>query len=307
VQPHESAPVRLAHFSDVHVTTRSLWRLRDWSSKRLSGWVNLRLLGRGYRFRNTDGVLLALADDLRQRGFDRVLFSGDATALGAPEEVTRAADLLGAASLPGLAVPGNHDYCCAGDARSGWFERCFAPWQQGERVGGHAYPFAQRVGPLWVVGVCSATPNLLPVDARGAVGAAQLDRLAALLGRLAPGPRVLVTHYPVARPNGRPEHRLRLLRDLDALVAVAARGGVVLWLHGHRHDAYHHPAGRVAPFPVVCAGSATQTGLWSYGDYTVAGGRLHARRRVFLTAEKRFGDGPAFELGLFCPQPAGAL
>jgi 3',5'-cyclic AMP phosphodiesterase CpdA len=296
------APVRLAHFSDIHLTApRPGWRPRDLLSKRLAGWVNLALLGRGRRFRAADAVTAALMAELRQSPPDRVIFSGDATALGFEAEVARAAAVLGlggADPLPGLAVPGNHDYYVRGAAASGSFERHFAPWLGGERVDGALYPFAQRVGPLWLVAVNSSAPNRLPGDASGRTGPEQLGRLEALLRRLAPGPRVLVTHYPVCREGGEAESRGHGLRDLDRLLAVAARGGVCLWLHGHRHGAYHHAAPGPAPFPVICAGSATQQGRWSYHQYTLTGRRLQAVRRTYDPARGAFRDGGAFELEL---------
>src|SRR5262249_19634240 len=192
------------------------------------------------RFRQTEQVLEGLRAELADRRPDRVIFSGDATAMGFEEEFERAAALMLVGQFPGLAVPGNHDYCTKTAMLSGHFERYFAPWQHGERVGDFTYPFAQRVGLLWLVAVNSATANRWAWDARGAVGRDQLDRLEQLLGQLEGGPRILVTHYPVARASGRREPRVRVLRDLDDLLAVAQRGGVGLWLHGHRHDAYHH-------------------------------------------------------------------
>jgi 3',5'-cyclic AMP phosphodiesterase CpdA len=291
--------VRLVHLSDIHVAARSVWRLGDWLGKRLTSWINLRCLGRGKRFRRNEEVLCALRADLHERRPDRVVFSGDATALGFEAEQKRAAELLGVHQWPGLAVPGNHDYCMPVDMRCGAFERAFAPWQAGERIDGEMYPFAQRVGHVWLVGVCSATANRLPMDARGIVGRAQLERLEVLLANLTDRLRILVTHYPIAIPGGKPEHYFRVLRDLDRLIAVAQRGRVGLWLHGHRHDPYHFEAGRVAPFPVICAGSATQAGLWSYGEYTIIGNRLHARRRIFDEGEGRFRDGTEFEVE--CP------
>jgi 3',5'-cyclic AMP phosphodiesterase CpdA len=254
------------------------------------------VLGRGLRFRRAEQVLTALAAELRDRPVDHVVFSGDATALGFEEEVARAASLLGVGHRPGLAVPGNHDYCTRAAMRSGHFERHFAPWQAGERVGASPYPFAQRAGPAWLVGVNSATANTWAWDARGAVGAEQLQRLDQLLRRLGPGPRVLVTHYPVALPGGKRERRTRGLRDLEALLAVARRGGVCLWLHGHRHHAYHLPACGAVPFPAVCVGSTTQSGRWSYAEYTLTPTRLHALRRVYDPPAGAFRDGESFEL-----------
>jgi 3',5'-cyclic AMP phosphodiesterase CpdA len=294
-------PLHLAHFSDVHVTARPLgWSRRDWLSKRVTGWLNLRLLGRGRRFRHAEDVLTVLAGELKQRRPDHVVFSGDATSLGFEAEVARAARLLGLHDdpLPGIAVPGNHDYYTASATASGAFERHFARWQVGERVDDAVYPFAQRVGPAWLIGVNSSTANRGVFDASGAVGRAQLDRLARLLDRLGDGLRILVTHYPVCLHTGAPENRAHYLRDLADLVTVAARGGVKLWLHGHRHNAYSVVDSAKVPFPVVCAGSATQTGHWSYANYVLEGNRLHVRRRVFDPEAWCFRDGETAEVSL---------
>ena len=247
--------VRLAHFSDIHVAARARWRLGDVFSKRLATWANFRLLGRAKQFLEIERVLTALRADLAERAHDHLVFSGDATALGFESEIARAARSL-PLTRPGLAVPGNHDYCTPAAMRSGAFERHFAPWQHGERLDGETYPFAQRVGPAWLIGVSSATGNRLPRDARGLVGRLQLDRLRRLLAGLDGGPKILVTHYPIARRCGSPETKMHALRDAAELLEVARAGGVGLWLHGHRHEAYHHAKSAAMPVASICAGSA---------------------------------------------------
>lgn len=304
--PAGPALVRLVHLSDIHVTADPLgWQRRDWLSKRLTGWLNHRWLGRAARFRNADAVLTRLLEQVRERQPDRVVFSGDATALGFEAEFARAAELLGVGgpnALPGLAVPGNHDYYTRAVASAGLFEHYFAPWQAGERIDGARYPFAVRTGPVWLIGVNSSTGNFQPWDASGAVDASQLDRLATLLQRLEAGTRILVTHYPVAVASGKRERRTHGLRNMMEVVDVAARGGVRLWLHGHRHGGYFLPACRFAPFPIVCAGSATQRNLWSYNQYTTDGEHFHVRRMVYVHAEDRFTEREVFDVQL----PSGA-
>src|SRR4051794_25070502 len=101
--------VRLAHVSDVHLSTRPLgWRLGDVFSKRLSSWLNDRL-ARRHRFRQAARILDCLSAELPRRGIEHVIFSGDATALGFEAEFACAAAALRVGTLPGLAVPGNHD------------------------------------------------------------------------------------------------------------------------------------------------------------------------------------------------------
>jgi 3',5'-cyclic AMP phosphodiesterase CpdA len=294
--------VRLAHFSDVHLTTRPLgWALRDLRTKRVSGWFHLSALGRGRQFRLAHEVAQALVAEWPERRPDRLVFSGDATALGFESEFDHAARCLGvrAADLPpGLAVPGNHDYYTRSAVRVAAFEGAFRPWQAGERVDNEVYPFAQRAGPVWLVAVNSSTPNLRPWDASGVVGPAQRDRLRDLLRQLPSGPRILVTHYPVCLADGRPESRWHGLRDLTETVRVAADGGVVLWLHGHRHTPYFIGRTPLAPFPSVCAGSATQSGLGSYSEYSLTDRRLVALRRVYDRVGGAFRDGETFEVEL---------
>jgi 3',5'-cyclic AMP phosphodiesterase CpdA len=300
--PSASHPVRLAHVSDVHVTADPIgWRPVDYWSKRYTGWINFRWLGRRHRFRHAEDVLAALTADLKRQRPHRVVFSGDATALGFEAEFARAAALLhvsGSNALPGLAVPGNHDYYTRAVEASGLFERYFAPWQEGERVDGAIYPFAQRVGHVWLVAVNSATGNRWSWDASGAVDAGQLDRLQRLLRQLGPGPRILVTHYPVRLASGRRERRSHGMRNLPDVLAVAAEGGISLWLHGHRHGAYRLTVPNLARFPIICAGSTTQSGQWSYGSYTIDGRDFHGVRRVFQPDGSHFTDGEGFEFEL---------
>lgn len=291
--------VRLVHLSDIHVTAPALeWQRADWFNKRLAAWFNFRVLGRRLRFRHADAVLARLVADIEQRPVDHVIFSGDATALGFPSECRRAAEMLKVGTLPGLAVPGNHDYCTVPAAASGAFEASFAPWLTGRRVCTETYPFAQRVGSVWLVGVNTATGNRLAWDAGGAAGPAQCQRLRQLLAELEPGPRILVTHFPICLASGGPERRTHGLRDLNELVEVAAQGGVALWLHGHRHHGYYFQKPPQAPFPVICVGSSTQTGLWSYSEYTLEGNRLAVLRRVYNPAVQAFEDGERFTLEL---------
>jgi 3',5'-cyclic AMP phosphodiesterase CpdA len=293
--------IRLAHFSDVHLSSPELdWTLRDWFSKRLTSWGNYRFLGRAIRFTHAEDIVPRLMDDLIQREVDHLIFSGDATALGFESEIQHAAEALRVAEapIPGLAIPGNHDYCTWCAANSGHFERHFAPWQQGRRIDGYHYPFAQPVGPIWLIAVNAATGNTWPWDAGGSVDAYQLARLRRLLAELEPGLRILVLHFPICLSNGNREPFYHGLRGLDALLDIANAGNVNLWLHGHRHTPYHCPQPAGANFPAICAGSATQNNLWSYGEYTIGGNVLSAVRRAYDPADHTFQEVERFQIQL---------
>lgn len=242
--------------------------------------MNLKLR-RAHQFREARTIVAAMMDDIRQRGCDRVVFSGDATTMGFESEYTVAAQEI-RFDLPGIAVPGNHDYYVRRAADAGLFERYFAPWQQGERIGTAVYPFAQRVGHCWLIGVNSSRSNFLFWDARGGVDDGEAERLQELLKTLSPGPRILVTHYPLFLAGGEPEHYWRWMRGWQAFQRIVAEGGVSLWLHGHRHTGYVlQPKPPEQPFAIVCAGSATQLDRWSFNEYRIDGLELRMNRRTW--------------------------
>ncbi|QJW96646.1 metallophosphoesterase family protein [Frigoriglobus tundricola] len=293
--------IRLAHFSDVHLTVRPLgWRVRDVFNKRLTGWANVTVRGRGATFKHANDVTAALRRELATGHFDRLVFSGDATTLGFPAEMTAAANRLGVGDAtlpPAIAVPGNHDVYVGHSARNRLFEDAFAPWQRGERVSADHYPFAQKVGHVWLIALNSAKPNFLLWDASGRVGGAQLHRLRELCAKL-DGPRVVVSHYPVLMEGHRPEPRWHRLLDWAKVRDAAAACGVSLWLHGHRHRWYVLPPAGNLPFATICAGSSTQIDRWGYHDYTIDGWHLKGVRRVYDLATGTFQEAERFELQL---------
>lgn len=291
--------LRLLHYSDVHLTSRPLgFRVRDLFSKKLLGYVNVRFLGRGKRFQHAPQVVDAMMRDVRAGQFDHVIFSGDATKLAFPSEFEHAARRLGVndpSVPPTIAVPGNHDYYTHPVAKSGLFERHFGPWLTGETVDGHRYPFARRVGHVWLIGVNSSNPRTYFTYGAGAtIGREQLARLETLCHRLSPGPRILVTHYPLRRADGKLERRSHRLLDHRRALDTAIRCQVSLWLHGHIHTPFVLPASDAIPFPVICAGSATQTNRWAHNEYRIDGTTLHGVRKVFQPESGTFREAEQF-------------
>lgn len=293
--------LRFLHYSDVHLTVPRLgWRPRDLFSKKVVGWVNVRLLGRGWRFRFATEVADAMISDARHRGHDAVLFSGDATKLAFEPEFAFAAERLGVGDgtlPPAVCVPGNHDYYTRRDVRIGHFEKHFRPWLHGEGLDDHHYPFARRFGHVWVIGLNSSHPGVINASSRGTAGHLQLERLVRLC-RVLDGPKVLVTHYPLRNARGKVERRSHRLTDHAAALAAAKEGGIGLWLHGHIHHPFVHMPSLAIPFPVVCAGSATQTNRWAHNEYVIAGRAVTMTRRVWHPESGRFleQDRLAFEI-----------
>ena len=295
--------VRLAHFSDVHLSSERLgWRVRDFFGKRASGWVNVAVLGRRHRFRFANEVVESLRREFRERSLDHLIFSGDATTMAFESEMNEAAERLGVGDPnlpPCLAVPGNHDLYTFGAVRRRVFEFAFSAWQQGERVDPeHTYPFARKVGHVWLIALNSARANIFPWDATGKVGRAQLHRFHQLLAKLDDGPRIVVSHYPLLTRARKPEARWHRLVDWKRVRDAMAECGIHLWLHGHKHAWYVLPAGAGQPFPSIDVGSSAQEHLWAYHEYAIDGWKLSGLRRSYQPETGRFEDRESFDLDL---------
>lgn len=287
---------RLIHFSDIHLFEPNIpWRTRDLFSKRLTGWINNRYMHRGKTFRQANHVLKQLVEDAYFKNPDMVLFSGDATTLGTSEEFRLAATLL-KVNEPGtpsaLAVPGNHDYYSPRCAQSGLFEKTFATWQEGIHVDDHTYPFAKVVKDAFIVGLNTCQGNRWAWDSTGKVTEDELHRLEKLLQHpdAENKTKMLVTHYPVFLKDGQPEKRHRRLRNLKDVLIVARKHGVSLWLHGHRHDPYIHPATADTP-ATICVGSGTQLHRWNFHEYLLEGKTLTIQMHMYDASKGKFEVG----------------
>lgn len=171
-------------------------------------------------------ALVALA--ARQRP-DLVVLSGDITQRARPAQFRAARAFVDRLGAPVLAVPGNHDI-----ALIDLWTRLTQPYER------YTTAFGADLDPLHV------SQNWLLVGVNttrawrhrnGEVSAAQIDRVATLLGQASPGQlRVVVVHQPAAVTEAR--DRVHLLRGhAEALRAWAAAGADVV-MGGHIHLPY---------------------------------------------------------------------
>ncbi len=252
---------RLAHVTDPHFRAFAGITLGDFVGKRAIGAANL-LVNRSRK--HDMGLLAALREDLKTREIDHLAITGDVGNLSLEaewQEGRRWIEAYGGAPEAVTVIPGNHDTYVAEAVASHAFERIFAPYQTGElRQGSFPYPFVRlrKQVALFAINTCVPTGDL---GAWGEIGKEQLARLETLMAapELSGMVRVVLLHHPpvVHRP---PEHRN--LRDRSDLVALLARTGAELVLHGHDHrdEMATLPGPGASLIPVVGAGSASYVG-----------------------------------------------
>lgn len=244
--------MRLAHFSDVHITHFPL--SGDFAVKRLAAVASYTLAGRGRHFAGSDARLAALLADLDTLGVDHAVCTGDLTGVSTQAEFGAVAELFGdRRQRPErfTCLPGNHDRYVNGAA--GLFEEHF-----GTLCEGGDFPMVKTLpGQVTLIGLDVSRPTSL-VDSSGRVGEAQRKRLFDIVSDASLASRfvVLALHYGLLRANGRRDSRHHGLRDDLELLALVDREDVFidLVLHGHLHRPFVVQTRRRH---IVNAGSAT--------------------------------------------------
>lgn len=298
----------LAHLSDPHLSTLTGVPLAALLNKRLLGYLSWR---HRRRRNHCPRVLEALLCDLAEAAPDHVAVTGDLTHLGMPEEFRQAALWLERLGPPErvTVVPGNHDTYVA----TPWRETfsAWAPYLAGdEGAAAGTYPSLRVRGPAALIGLSSARPSA-PLLAVGSLGSAQLARFEEVLeetGRRGLLRIVLLHHPPVP---GSINWRKRLT-DANLLVAVLARRGAELILHGHGHVSVARElvAGErnipVLGVPSASNSSSDPRRTASYHlcrfERATGGWTLRLTARVYSPAGRRFVF--AREKDLFLPVPA---
>ncbi len=280
--------MKLAHFSDVHVTHFPLSGKP--ALKRLAAVASYTLAGRGRHFAGSDQRIGKLLEDVDAQGVDHALCTGDLTGVSTEAEFERVAELFG----PRLqqparytVIPGNHDRYVKG--AQGLFERHFAALSEGGQ-----FPFVKHLGPqVSVVAIDVARPTNL-VDSSGLCGEKQRAALEGLLtdrslkGRFV----ILALHYGLLRSEGQRDSRPHGLRDDLELMALIDRDDVTLdlVLHGHMHRPYVVKTKRRT---IINAGSATDLHVRQGCGYHVyeiepASGRVKIERRAWSAGPARY-------------------
>jgi 3',5'-cyclic AMP phosphodiesterase CpdA len=260
--------LRLAHLSDLHHQID--WRRRSlWSSgwRGAPGRFELHLLGRFRRFAGVEQRIARLVDQVLALAPDRVLLTGDLTALGDEAELRHARSLLEPFIAAGLLVviPGNHDRYT--DARGGAFELVFRDLLESdlpELADAGGYPFVKLVGDRHaLVGLDSTRVQGWSHYVVGRLGTAQLRAL----GRVLEHPMLerrtvlLLAHHGPAGPSGKFDWNESGLIDAEELLRTIRDRPVVL-LHGHSHHRYWHRARPDRPH-LIAGGSSTECpGFW---------------------------------------------
>lgn len=283
--------MRLAHYSDIHVTAKPFAEGRLWG-KRLVGALNYTVGGRGAHFEGSDQRIARLLEDIDEQVVDHALCTGDVTQMSYESEFARVAELYGARlGQPDrhTVIPGNHDrYTRDADAGLRFEAHLGALGAEG------GYPLVKALPQgvtLVALDVARARPLL---DSSGLAGPEQLERLQAVLTDSSLRDRfvVLGLHYGLLRRTGKRDRFNHRLRDDLALMALIERADVHLdlVLHGHMHRPYRYSVGRRE---VICVGSATDLahpcGYHVY-DIDPSARTLRTRRRVWDSAENTYRD-----------------
>ena len=257
--------MRLAHFSDIHVTHFPL--SGEFAVKRAAAVVSYSLFGRGRHFEGSDARIAALLRDVDGQQVDHALCTGDLTGVSLDAEFDAIVELFGGRLVQPTrftCIPGNHDRYVSRSHRS--FEQRFANLCEGG-----VFPFAKKVeGGVTIVGIDATRPTSV-IDSSGLVGPAQREKLLQILTdpSLKNQCVVLALHYGLLKSKGQRDKPAHGLRDDLELMALVDRADVTvdLILHGHMHTPY---AIRTQRRQIINAGSGTDLHMrCGYNVYSI--------------------------------------
>ena len=254
--------MRLAHLSDIHYLARLHVPVHRFLNKRITGYVNLRLLR---SFQHDAGMLDQVVDALREAAPDHLAITGDLTNLSLGIEFAELRHLLERLDMPPdriTVVPGNHDRYTRGADRDHRMLAYLGPYMRGDDASPGPFPFVRLREGVALVGLDTALSRP-PLVAGGRIGHEQMDRVAAALSREDIRSRfpVLLLHHP---PFRRSRHVLgpwlNGLSDYPDLYRVL-RGRSALLIHGHLHrNCYLEHSEDGVRLQVVGVASATRHG-----------------------------------------------
>jgi 3',5'-cyclic AMP phosphodiesterase CpdA len=231
-----SKPLRVVHFSDLHLPLREEARPHELANKRALGWLNLKLnRGRAHRLDVLEGLLAGVADERA----DLHVVTGDLTNLAIDREfsdVARLLDRFGLTPENTVVLPGNHDRYTISADLDATFERGFGAFFEEDVGRTRHYPRTRIAGPV-AFAVLDTAVWRGPIRAAGRIDAPQIDRLLAFLdGSDAAGlwPVIAMHHPPYALEGdfGR-QYRVGLAGHELLAQALDGRRGTIL--HGHLH------------------------------------------------------------------------
>jgi len=215
----------LAHLSDWHLASPP--RPADLALKRALGLINWH---RGRKYVHRPDVLEATIRDVRSRAHDHVAVTGDLVNFSLPDEYLRARVLVETLGPPHdvTVIPGNHDIYVRGAESSPL--TFWGDYMRGDD-GIARFPFLRRRGDVALIALSTALPTA-PLLATGQLGRRQLAALSDMLQQTRGAFRIVLIHHPPLTP---PARHLRRLVDAAEFLAVLARHGAELLLHGHDH------------------------------------------------------------------------
>ncbi|MBL8919332.1 MAG: metallophosphoesterase family protein [Myxococcaceae bacterium] len=244
--------MRLAHFSDIHVTRFPL--AGGFALKRLAAVASWGLAGRRRHFEGSDERIASLLAHVEAQQVDHALCTGDLTGVATEAELARAAELFGERlKQPARwsVIPGNHDRYVPG--AQGLFEKHF-----GALCEGASFPAVKHLpSGVTLVLLDSARPTSV-IDSSGLLGEEQRSKALSVLSDPSLKDRFVIValHYGLLRMTGRRDSRSHGLRDDLELMRLVDRDDVTvdLIVHGHLHRPFTIKTGRRT---IINAGSAT--------------------------------------------------
>ncbi len=231
--------MQIAHFSDSHITAPfSPGIIPGLFSKRIAGFLNL-YLRRRYQLINAERNLLNVLRDIKARGVDYIVFSGDITAISLKHEFLRAREIIynfiDKKKL--FIIPGNHDQYTYLTSKNDLFHSFFT--SKDDFI---SYPYPKiRIFEDQAIFVSINTSRFNPLffDASGYADPAEIGLAQDFLNKNKKDmPVFLIIHHSLLAPGGIRDVFFHRLRNEKDILDFIGKNHIKYVLSGHIHKYY---------------------------------------------------------------------
>ncbi len=268
--------MRIAHISDLHISSNSKYSLLKFINKRVIGAVNL-FFNRKKEYPPT--MIEKLVEHISQQGVEHTVVTGDLTNLAFPEEFQRAQEIL--SPLKNITiVPGNHDNYTRESFKKKRFNSYFH----------EPIPNIKKIDDdVAIITLSSSIPTGYFFSA-GKISDEQLKFLEnnLLADDIKDRLKIVLIHHHIEKVSKAKEY-ISSIRNRSEFLSTLEKCKVDIVLHGHRHENSHYQIKvknhTIDVYECGASGRVSNKFPGNYNIYTIEGKKIVNISKFFINTK----------------------
>ncbi|MBN2694573.1 metallophosphoesterase [bacterium] len=269
--------MKIAHISDLHISSDAKYSLLRFINKRAIGAVNL-FFNRKKEY--PPKMVEKLVEHLMQQNVEHTVITGDLTNLAFPEEFQRAKEILSPLENSVTIIPGNHDNYTRESFKKSRFSSYFP----------ETVPNVKKIGDeVAVIALSTSVPTGYFFSA-GKISKAQLKFLEETLTKddIKDRFKIVLIHHHIEKVAKHKQY-ISSIRNRAKLLSVLEKYKIDVVLHGHRHENNHYQlhlnSHTVDVYECGASGRVSKKHPGNYNIYTIENKKITNISKFFINPD----------------------